>query len=142
MADYKTIAESKKFIVLDKYTKCPQVNEAYQSEYNLEREFINDLENQGYDVKGPRDAIKLAFQIDLINNGHKKIGSADHRGAIAQIIYRRVVATVMTNQQARIIGSTFAQTVGGVTAVIAPPYSDPEAIASKIRYNSKASQRP
>ena len=48
----------------------------------------------------------------------------------------------ITNQQARIIGSTFAQTVGGVTAVIAPPYSDPEAIASKIRYNSKASQRP
>lgn len=48
----------------------------------------------------------------------------------------------ITNQQARIIGSTFAKTVGGVTAVIAPPYSDPEAIASKIRYNSKASQRP
>ena len=49
MAEYKTIAESKKFIVLDNYTKCPQVNEAYQSEYNLEREFITDLENQGYE---------------------------------------------------------------------------------------------
>ncbi len=49
MSDYKTIAESKNFIVLDKYTKCSQVNEAYQSEYDLEREFIADLENQGYE---------------------------------------------------------------------------------------------
>ena len=49
MADYKTIAELNNFIVLDKYTKCSQVNEAYQSEYDLEREFIEDLENQGYD---------------------------------------------------------------------------------------------
>ncbi|MCX7098337.1 MAG: type I restriction endonuclease subunit R [Methylococcales bacterium] len=49
MSDYKTIAESNHFIILDSYTKCPQVNEAYQSEYDLEREFITDLENQGYD---------------------------------------------------------------------------------------------
>ncbi len=49
MKEYKTIAESNNFIVLDKYTKCSQVNEAYQSEYDLEREFIEDLENQGYD---------------------------------------------------------------------------------------------
>jgi type I restriction enzyme R subunit len=49
VADYKTIAELNNFIVLDKYTKCSQVNEAYQSEYDLEREFITDLENQGYE---------------------------------------------------------------------------------------------
>jgi type I restriction enzyme R subunit len=49
MSDYKTIAESNNFIVLDKYIKCSQVNESYQSEYDLEREFITDLENQGYD---------------------------------------------------------------------------------------------
>ena len=49
MSEYKTIAESNNFIVLDKYTKCSQVNEAYQSEYDLEREFITDLENQGYE---------------------------------------------------------------------------------------------
>jgi type I restriction enzyme R subunit len=45
----KPIAESNNFIVLDKYTKYSQVNEAYQSEYDLEREFITDLENQGYE---------------------------------------------------------------------------------------------
>ena len=49
MSEYKTIAESNNFIVLDKYTQCSQINEAYQSEYDLEREFIEDLENQGYD---------------------------------------------------------------------------------------------
>ncbi|GMV53456.1 MAG: type I restriction endonuclease subunit R [Chlorobi bacterium] len=49
MTDYKTIAESKNFIVLDKYTKEWQANEGYQSEYDLEREFIADLQNQGYE---------------------------------------------------------------------------------------------
>ena len=39
MSDYKTIAESRNFIVLDKYTKELQVNEGYQSEGELEREF-------------------------------------------------------------------------------------------------------
>ena len=49
MSDYKTIAESNNFIVLDKYVKEWQANESYQSEYDLEREFIQDLQNQGYD---------------------------------------------------------------------------------------------
>ena len=49
MSDYKTIAELKSFIVLDKYVKEWQANESYQSEYDLEREFIQDLQNQGYD---------------------------------------------------------------------------------------------
>ena len=49
MSDYKTIAESRSFIVLDKYTKEWQVNESYQSEYDLERELIQDLVNQGYE---------------------------------------------------------------------------------------------
>jgi type I restriction enzyme, R subunit len=49
MTDYKTIAESKNFIVLDKYAKEWQANESYQSEYDLEREFIQDLQNQGYE---------------------------------------------------------------------------------------------
>ena len=49
MTDYKTIAESNNFIVLDKYAKCLQVSETYQSEYDLEREFIDDLQQQGYD---------------------------------------------------------------------------------------------
>ncbi|HQS02044.1 MAG: DEAD/DEAH box helicase [Halothiobacillus sp. 24-54-40] len=49
MTDYKTIAESNNFIVLDKYVKESSVCESYQSEYDLEREFIQDLQNQGYE---------------------------------------------------------------------------------------------
>lgn len=49
MIDYKPIAESNSFIVLDRYTKAWQVAEGYQSEDALEREFIEDLRSQGYD---------------------------------------------------------------------------------------------
>jgi type I restriction enzyme R subunit len=49
MYEYKTVAESNNFIVLDKYTKEWKVAESYQSEYDLEREFIQDLQNQGYE---------------------------------------------------------------------------------------------
>ncbi|MGF6655346.1 type I restriction enzyme R subunit [Paraburkholderia youngii] len=50
MVDYiKPIAESNSFIVLDKYTEEWQVAESYQSEGDLEREFIQDLVNQGYE---------------------------------------------------------------------------------------------
>lgn len=48
MTDYKPIAESKNFIVLDKYTREWEVAESYQSEDALERELIQDLVNQGY----------------------------------------------------------------------------------------------
>ena len=34
MLDYRTIAETNNFIVLDKYTKCSQVCEGYQTEYD------------------------------------------------------------------------------------------------------------
>ena len=49
MIEYSSIAESKNFIVLDKYTQEWKVAENYQSEGDLEREFIQDLQNQGYE---------------------------------------------------------------------------------------------
>ena len=49
MSDYKTIAESKNFIVLDKYTPEWKAAEGYQTEDALERELIQDLVNQGYE---------------------------------------------------------------------------------------------
>lgn len=44
-----TIAESNKFIVLDKYSKAGEAGDNYQSESDLERELIQDLCNQGYE---------------------------------------------------------------------------------------------
>lgn len=52
MTQFKTIAESNNFIVLDKYTKYFEVNEppaVYQTEAALEKEFIQDLINQGFE---------------------------------------------------------------------------------------------
>ena len=45
----KPIAESKNFIVLDKYTSDWTAADHYQSEAELERELIKDLSNQGYE---------------------------------------------------------------------------------------------
>lgn len=49
MAETKTIAESNNFIILDKYTKIDQSGSSYQTEADLERELIQDLQNQGYE---------------------------------------------------------------------------------------------
>jgi type I restriction enzyme, R subunit len=50
MADYlRPIAESNNFIVLDKYSPEWKIAESYQSEGALEREFIQDLVDQGYE---------------------------------------------------------------------------------------------
>ncbi|MBL7979862.1 MAG: type I restriction endonuclease subunit R [Bacteroidetes Order II. Incertae sedis bacterium] len=49
---YNTIAESNNFIILEHYTKHSVLNEpavVFQSEASLEREFVQDLVNQGYE---------------------------------------------------------------------------------------------
>ncbi len=76
MSTYNTIAESNNFIVLDKYTKHNQVNESpstYQSESGLEKEFIQDLINQGYenptDIKTYLDMLaNVRTQLQALNN--------------------------------------------------------------------------
>ncbi|MGL6131007.1 MAG: type I restriction endonuclease subunit R [Fusobacteriaceae bacterium] len=49
MDSYKTIAETNNFIILDKYIKINQEGMSYQTEADLEKEFIQDLQNQGYE---------------------------------------------------------------------------------------------
>lgn len=73
MNDYKTIAESNNFIVLDKYVKESQVCEAYQTEYDLERELIQDLRNQGYEYAANVNNIEtmlanIRTQLQVLNN--------------------------------------------------------------------------
>jgi len=48
MTNYNSIAESNNFIILDQYSKKPRVSETYQSEYDLEGEFIQDLVNRNW----------------------------------------------------------------------------------------------
>ena len=76
MAQYNTIAESNNFIVLDAYTKYNELHEpsvAYQSEASLEREFVQDLVNQGYeycpDISTPDALLANArMQIQELND--------------------------------------------------------------------------
>lgn len=73
MIEYSSIAESNNFIVLDKYTKGWLVCETYQSEYDLEREFIQDLVNQGYeylpDLNNPEAMLaNVRKQLQDLNN--------------------------------------------------------------------------
>ncbi len=73
MLEYnKTIAESKNFIILDRYTKIDQVNEPYQSENSLESLFVRDLQEQGYEylpsLKTPEALLEnLRVQIEELN---------------------------------------------------------------------------
>jgi len=71
--DYKAIAESKNFIVLDRYDKEQKVSESYQSEDALERELIEDLQNQGYEFLPSLNTPKLLLAnvrvlIQTLNN--------------------------------------------------------------------------
>jgi len=76
MSQYKTIAESNNFIVLDKFTKHFEVNEApavYQTEAALEKEFIQDLVNQGYENPKSLNTLEamlanVRVQLQSLNN--------------------------------------------------------------------------
>ena len=72
MTDYHTIAEGKNFIVLDRYQRDSVVKEDYQSEDALEREFIRDLMEQGYeyaqDIRTPEAMLaNVRVQLEELN---------------------------------------------------------------------------
>lgn len=76
MAYYNTIAESNNFIVLDDYEKYSVLNEpsvVYQTESSLEREYIQDLVNQGYeylpDLNTPEALLaNVRVQLQVLND--------------------------------------------------------------------------
>ena len=76
MTDYKSIAELNNFIILDKYEKQLVIRESaavYQTESSLEREFIKDLVNQGYEylprLTTPKEMLEnIRVQLQILNN--------------------------------------------------------------------------
>jgi type I restriction enzyme R subunit len=73
VTDYKTIAESNNFIVLDQYNRDWKVADSYQSEGDLERELIQDLTNQGHEylpgLNHPEAMLaNLRVQMQALNN--------------------------------------------------------------------------
>ena len=70
---------NKSYILLEKYSKKSNLNELEQAgiiqffemTFELAWKVLKDyLEKDGFMVKSPREAIKQAFQNDLINDGH------------------------------------------------------------------------
>ncbi|EFH8822832.1 type I restriction endonuclease subunit R, partial [Escherichia coli] len=57
------------FIVLDKYIKAEQTGDSYQSESDLERELIQDLQNQGYEF------IAVKSQSAMLANAREQLQS-------------------------------------------------------------------
>ena len=76
MAQYNTIAETNNFIVLDEYEKYSTLNEPsvfYQTEDSLEKEFVQDLINQGYEYLPDLNTPEALFanarkQLQELNN--------------------------------------------------------------------------
>ena len=74
MAEQTTpIAETNRFIVLDKYVRAWEAAESYQSEADLERELISDLRNQGYEyaaeIRSPDTMLaNVRVQLQSLNN--------------------------------------------------------------------------
>lgn len=76
MYEYNSIAESNNFIVLDKYEKhasCISETITYQTEADLENEFIQDLISQGYEYLPDLTTQEAMFknvreQLQILNN--------------------------------------------------------------------------
>lgn len=80
MPEYKPIAESANFIILDKYEKPKPTSESYQSEAELEKELIEDLVAQGYEylpnLKSP-DALLANARLQIQNLNNIQFGDAE-----------------------------------------------------------------
>ena len=73
MTEYKPIAESNNFIILERYVREWNVAESYQSESDLERELIADLQNQGYEYRPDLNSqqtllANVRTQLQTLNN--------------------------------------------------------------------------
>jgi type I restriction enzyme R subunit len=73
MTEYNPIAESNNFIILEKYIREWNVSEGYQSEADLERELISDLQNQGYEYRPDLNSqetllANVRVQLQTLNN--------------------------------------------------------------------------
>ena len=72
MTEYKIIAESSENTVVTEYQPVVKKAEAYQSEAELEKEFIALLQEQGYEY------LSIHSQFDLINNLRNKLSELNN----------------------------------------------------------------
>ena len=96
----------KSYKLLKKYSYKPIVTELeragiiqfFEMTFELAWKVLKDyLESEGYMVKSPRETIKQAFQIGLIDNGHVWIDALSNRN-LTTYTYDEELATKMTSE--------------------------------------------
>ena len=96
----------KSYKLLKKYSYKPIVTELeragiiqfFEITFELAWKVLKDyLESEGYMVKSPRETIKQAFQIGLIDNGHVWIDALSNRNLTTHT-YDEELATKMTSE--------------------------------------------
>lgn len=96
----------KSYLLLDKYSNQPITSELeragiiqfFEMTFELAWKVLKDyLESQGYLVKSPRETIKQAFQIELINDGHVWLDALAKRNLTTHT-YDDVLAERLVNQ--------------------------------------------
>lgn len=100
MSEYKTIAESKNFIVLEKYTREWDAVESYQSEADLERELIQDLVNQGYEYLP-----KLTNTVPMLDNVRTQLQTLNNV-VFSEGEWRRFIETFLDKPSDGIVDKT------------------------------------
>jgi len=96
----------KSYLLLEKYSKQNINNELeragiiqfFEMTFELSWKVLKDyLEAEGYIVKSPREAIKQAFQVELINDGHVWLDALSKRNLITHT-YNDELAKKLTNE--------------------------------------------
>ena len=96
----------KSYKLLNKYAKQPITTELeragiiqfFEMTFELAWKVLKDyLEAQEYLVKSPRETVKQAFQIGLIDNGHVWMDALSNRNLTTHT-YDEVLANKMTNE--------------------------------------------
>lgn len=96
----------KSYKLLKKYSNKPITTELeragiiqfFEMTFELAWKVLKDyLESEGYTVKSPRETVKQAFQIGLIDNGHVWIDALSNRNLTTHT-YDDELANKMTNE--------------------------------------------
>lgn len=96
----------KSYKLLKKYSNIPITTELeragiiqfFEMTFELAWKVLKDyLESEGYTVKSPRETVKQAFQIGLIDNGHVWIDALSNRNLTTHT-YDEELANKMTNE--------------------------------------------
>ena len=97
---------NKSYTLLKKYSSGPIVTELekagiiqfFEMTFELGWKVLKDyLESEGYIVKSPRETIKQAFQVGIIENGHVWIDALSNRNLTTHI-YDEELANKMTQE--------------------------------------------